>query len=480
MQEAGRGLHASDVGRVGVKILVKCYASRIRIRDVFHSVTNLSSIDSPTARIVPRADHTISRQRISKHALTVLYRLKDAGFRACLVGGGVRDLLLGREPKDFDVVTDARPEEVRALFRNCRLVGRRFRLAHVYFREDVVEVSTFRGGHDGEDDAGKVAEDGRILRDNVYGTLEEDVWRRDFSVNALYYDIEDFSLIDYADGLADLEAGRLRMLGDAEARYHEDPVRMLRAVRFAAKLGFRMDEATETPLFHLGELLEPIPAARLYEEVLKLFQSGHGAASFELLRHYDLLRRLLPAVDAQLCRDRDEGRVHKLVRLALESTDQRVAEGLPVNPAFLFAALLWEPVRAAYERNMAEHEPWSDALRHAADEVLDAVVRRVAIPKRVTLMIRDIWFLQPRFSQRGGRREAGLGAHERFRAGVDFLCLRAESGEPLRGDCDYWREIEESVPSRTHAHTHAPAHEGGERGRKPRRRSGFRRRPRGG
>ncbi|HEB98384.1 MAG TPA: polynucleotide adenylyltransferase PcnB, partial [Thiotrichales bacterium] len=260
-----------------------------------------TDIDPQQPVIIPRAEHGISRSNISPNALKVLYRLRSAGYRACLVGGGVRDLLLGREPKDFDVATDARPEEVRKLFRNCRLVGRRFRLAHVVFGREVIEVATFRGRHDAaEEGETATSEEGRILRDNVYGTIEEDAWRRDFTVNALYYDIEDFSVRDYVGGMEDLRAGVLRLIGDPEARYREDPVRMLRAVRFAVKLGFRIEPATEAPIESLAHLLFEIPPARLFEEVLKLFQGGMALETFEMLRHYDLFGKLFPLTEEVL------------------------------------------------------------------------------------------------------------------------------------------------------------------------------------
>ena len=260
-----------------------------------------SRISHPQPVSIPRPDHNISRANISPNAVKVLYRLREAGYRACLVGGGVRDLLLGREPKDFDIATDARPEQVYKLFRNCRLIGRRFRLAHVQFGQEIIEVATFRAhGVDDEDSDGpsvERADDGRILSDNVYGNIEEDAWRRDFTINALYYDIADFAVLDYVGGLADLKAGLIRLIGDPAQHYHEDPVRLLRAVRFAAKLGFRFDPATEAPLSRLGNLLEKIPAARLFDEILKLFMGGCAIQTFELLRHYRLFGWLFPATE---------------------------------------------------------------------------------------------------------------------------------------------------------------------------------------
>ncbi|GAB6039593.1 polynucleotide adenylyltransferase PcnB [Endothiovibrio diazotrophicus] len=394
--------------------------------------------------IIPRADHCISRANISENALKVLYRLSQAGFEAYLVGGGVRDLLLGREPKDFDVVTNARPDEIRGVFRNCRLIGRRFRLAHIHFGREIIETATFRRLHEEEEGEGdRVVENGQILRDNVYGdSLEEDALRRDFTINALYYDIRDFSVVDFAGGMADIEAGHLRLMGDPEHRYKEDPVRMLRAVRFAVKLGFRIEEQTERPLFELGHLLEGIPSARLYEEVLKLLHGGLALESFEMLRHYGLFGHLFPEVEAVLAEE-DEGFPHTFIMKALENTDRRVAEDRPVAPFFLFAALLWEPVRRLTEENVAAGMPDIPALHAASSEVLDNQRAVVAIPKRMKLPILDIWFMQPRFRQRGGGRPYKLLEHPKFRAGYDFLLLRGESGEEVDDLPEWWTRFQE-------------------------------------
>ncbi len=399
-------------------------------------------IVSPT--VIPRSEHSISRGNIGEYALKVLYRLKGAGFQAYLVGGGVRDLLLGREPKDFDVVTDAHPEQVRGLFRNCRLIGRRFRLAHVHFGRDIVEVATFRALHDPETDAESRAENGRILSDNVYGSIEEDAWRRDFSVNALYYNIEDFSVVDYVGGVPDLRNGLLRLVGDNPVeRYREDPVRMLRAVRFAGKLGFRIQADSEAPIFELGGLLEDIPPSRLFEEVLKLFMSGYAVQCFELLRHYRLFEHLFPQTEASLAHEQ-EGFPLTMLSRALENTDARVAEGKPVTPAFLFAALLWEPVRLALEERQGAGATPLDALQEASDGVLARQLRSILIPKRFTLPMREIWSMQPRFEQRTGKRPARLLGHPRFRAGYDFLVLRAAAGEAPAELAQWWTQYQEA------------------------------------
>ncbi len=387
--------------------------------------------------IYPRPDHNISRANISPNALKVLYRLSGAGFDAFLVGGGVRDLLLGRHPKDFDVTTSATPEDVRALFRNCRLIGRRFRLAHVHFGSEIIEVATFRGSHKGDQgDDGQIV-DGMIVRDNVYGSLEEDAWRRDFSVNSLYYNIKDFSVEDHVGGLADLKDKKLRILGDPEARYREDPVRMLRAVRFAAKLDFSIEEATEAPLFKLGALLEGVPPARLFEEVLKLFLSGHAVKTFALLRHYQLFHFLFP--QTEVCLKKCDTDVNlAFINRALENTDNRVAQGKPVTPAFIFAVFLWRPVvslRKKYlERGMSE----SQTMSAAADAVMSGQSRRISIPRRFHTPMRDIWHLQDRFLKRAPKRSIRLLSHPRFRAGYDFLLLRSEVGDADAELAKWW------------------------------------------
>ncbi len=395
-------------------------------------------------RIIPRDQHCISRSNISENCLKVLYRLNKAGYEAYLVGGGVRDLLLGREPKDFDIATNATPEEVRSLFRNCRLVGRRFLLAHILFGRDVIEVATFRGQL-GDDDDGdhEVEEGGRILRDNVYGTLEEDAWRRDFSINALYYNINDFSVVDYTGGVADLEKGELRLIGDAAQRYREDPVRMLRAVRFAAKIGFRIHPESEQTIYELGHLLEDIPAARLFDEVLKLLMGGHAVQTYELLRHYDLFQYLFPLTETALEREEQHFPLTMLVR-ALENTDARVAEGKPVTPAFLYAALLWEPVRQRMAQMVRAGESEHIAMREAAEVVVQQQVRTTSLPRRFSTPMQEIWAMQLRLPSRAGRRAHRLMEHQRFRAAYDFLLLRAEAGEVEQELADWWTQFQEA------------------------------------
>jgi len=427
---------------------------------------------SPLSPIIPRDQHSVSRKRISKNALNVLYRLHEAGFRACLVGGGVRDVLLGREPKDFDIATDATPEQIRKLFRNCRLIGRRFRLAHIVYGREVIEVATFRAS--GEDEPGRATDDsGRLLRDNVYGTLEDDVQRRDFTVNALYYDIADFSVLDHVGGMQDLRDGVLRLLGDPETRYREDPVRMLRAARFAAKLGFRLHEDTERPIAELAPLLEGIPPARLFDECLKLFHTGHGVASLHELRRLDLLRWLLPPVDEALRFMRDEGAALRFIEAALANTDRRVVEDLPLSSAFLFAALLWPVVVLRAQVLDHEGQPAYAVLQQAGDEALRLLLQRIAIPRHLQLLTREIWEMQPRFALHQGRGVASLHGHPRFRAAYDFMLLRAQCGEVQAAeDASWWTAFVEASPGDQRSVAAPQGEAGRKRRRTPRRRKG--------
>ncbi|MDI5933288.1 polynucleotide adenylyltransferase PcnB [Halomonas kalidii] len=394
-------------------------------------------------RIIPRQEHPVSRQHFSDGALKVLYRLHNAGFEAYLVGGCIRDSLLGRMPKDFDVATDATPEQVKELFRNSRIIGRRFRIVHVRFGREVIEVTTFRGkpGDDHGDHIAQQSDDGLLLRDNVWGNIQEDALRRDFTVNALYYSIADFSIHDFADGVRDIEARTLRLIGDPATRYREDPVRMLRAVRFAAKLEFRLDPATEAPIREHASLLLQIPPARLFDEILKLFMGGHGLDTFHLLRHYDLFAMLFPEADEAMA---ELPWAERLVELALESTDRRIAEERPVTPAFLFAALLWGPVQLRLAALEADDMPPIPALQAAAQQVVSRQLQHISIPKRFSLPMRDIWDLQQRLPLRRGRRVYQTREHPRFRAAYDLLLLREAAGELEPDLGDWWTAFQEA------------------------------------
>lgn len=418
---------------------------------------------------IPRSEHTISRSNINANALKVLYRLRQAEYGSYLVGGCVRDILLGRHPKDFDVATDAHPEQVRELFDNCRLIGRRFRLAHVLYGRDIIEVATFRGQAEA-DEPGLDTENGRILSDNVYGTIEQDVWRRDFTVNALYYNIADFSLIDYVGGLADLQKRVIRLIGEPGQRYREDPVRMLRAVRFAAKLGFEIEQGTSDPIHEMGHLLEDVPPARLFDETLKLFHTGHAVESFRLLRQYGLLKYLFPALEQAIA---SGGYPYALefVQQALANTDLRIQQEKSVTPAFLFAAFLWPPLLHAVgyrQENPALHPM---ELQRTSASLLARQCRNITIPRRFTAVMREIWLLQPRLQRNTGKRALGLLAHPRFRAAYDFLCLRADAGENLRDNAQWWTEIQQKTPEeRQHIVNAMSASRPDPRRRRPRRR----------
>ncbi|MDO8704034.1 MAG: polynucleotide adenylyltransferase PcnB [Sulfuricaulis sp.] len=401
---------------------------------------------------MPRAQHNISRALISENALKVLHRLKDAGYAGLLVGGCVRDLMLGREPKDFDVVTDARPEEIRKLFHNARVIGRRFRLVHVRFGWEIIEVATFRAipRDVSEESISREAEEGEIAESgpatetpdhNVFGSQEEDAVRRDFTVNALYYDIRDFSVLDYVGGVTDLKAGILRVIGEPETRYREDPVRMLRIVRFAAKLGFKIEDKSAAPIRDLAPLLTTVPPARMFEEVLKLFHGGYALETFELLRHYGLFQQLFPLTEKSLEKE-EEGFPVTLVPRALANTDARINADKPVTPAFLFAAMLWEPVRQQKRELMAQGMNNYDAMFRATEHVLREQLRHVTIPKRFSVPMREIWSMQDRLERRAGMQAFRLLENKRFRAAYDFLLLRAEIGEADRVLADWWTNFQ--------------------------------------
>jgi len=394
-----------------------------------------------TLHLIPRDQHTISRKQISSGALRVLYGLHEAGFQACLVGGAVRDLLAGITPKDFDVATDATPDQVRQVFRNCRLIGRRFRLAHVMFGREIIEVATFRANEDDGSGDRKVHDGGRLLRDNVYGSIEEDAIRRDFTANALFYAIEDFSVRDYVGGFEDVQQRVLRLIGDPATRYREDPVRMLRAVRLAAKLDFAIAPDTAAPIPQLAGLLAEAAPARLFEECLKLFLSGHAQASFEALERLRLFQVLFPESAAALASNRS-GVLRTLLLDGLTNTDLRVREQLPVSPAFLFAVLLWP----AYCRTLAglQAQGMLPALAHqrAADRVTLHQVNMIALPRRFSLPMQEIWQFQTRFATRQRKRVLRTLAHPRFRAAYDFLLLREAATGSHAEDVAFWREAQ--------------------------------------
>ena len=387
------------------------------------------SIQNSGAKRISSNIHRIDRKLISAGALKTTQELQKAGFEAFIVGGAVRDLLLKRRPKDFDIATDATPEQVNRIFRRSRIIGRRFRLVHVMFGDETVEVSTFRGSHlsdEGQDEGqSKIADSGRILRDNVFGNQIEDALRRDFTANALYYNPANEEVLDFHNGVADIQAGVLRIIGDPVTRYREDPVRMLRAVRLSAKLGLKLDTATEAPIPELADALADVPASRLFDEMLKLFLSGHAIESVIALRRHGLHHGLLPMLDMVLEQPMGE----RFINLALKNTDNRVLAEKPVSPGFLFATLLWHEVLVAWQKFQAQGHRPIPALHMAMTDVADIQAEKLAIHKRFSAIMKEIWGLQPRFEQRAGKRPYGLLGHPRYRAAYDFLLLRCESGE---------------------------------------------------
>ncbi|MFR0655171.1 polynucleotide adenylyltransferase PcnB [Pantoea sp. SIMBA_079] len=429
--------------------------------------------------IIPRENHNISRKDISENALKVLYRLNKAGFEAYLVGGGVRDLLLGKKPKDFDVTTNATPEQMRKLFRNCRLVGRRFRLAHVMFGPEVIEVATFRGHHQEESDddrnSSQRGQNGMLLRDNIFGSIEDDAQRRDLTINSLYYSVADFTVRDYVGGLQDLQEGVVRLIGDPETRYREDPVRMLRVVRFAAKLNMQIAPATAEPIPRLATLLNDVPPARLFEEALKLLQAGYGYRTWQMLCEYQLFQPLFPTL-ARHFTEQGDSMMERMVAQVLKNTDTRLHNDLRVNPAFLFAAMFWYPQLESAERIAQESGlTYYDAFALSMNDTLDEACRALAIPKRITTLVRDIWQLQLRISRRHGKRAWKLMEHPKFRAAYDLLALRAdvEKNPELQRLTQWWGEFQAAVPvqQKTMLNTLGDDPQPRRKPRRPRRRS---------
>ncbi|MCC2638377.1 MAG: tRNA nucleotidyltransferase/poly(A) polymerase [Moraxellaceae bacterium] len=450
------------------------------IKKLINRLRGKSAPPTPQRVVVPRDQHPVSRKDISSAALKTLYRLRESGHDAFLVGGCVRDLLLGMHPKDFDVSTSATPEQVKQAFGGqCQLIGRRFRLAHVRFGREIIEVATFRAHYSQGDSAqhGQTSHTGVILRDNVWGSIEEDAERRDFTVNALYYNITDFSVWDMAGGLKDIERRQLRLIGDPETRYREDPVRMLRAIRFAAKLEFTLEPGTAAPVRKLGDLLDHISSHRLFDEAQKLLASGHAARVLELLREYSLYQHLFPEGG-------DLEHSQRLLTLTAESTDQRIAEGKSVNPAFFYAALLWERMQEEYEELLTEGMPPVPALQQAGQRVISRQTERTAIPRFNAQTIRDIWEMQPKLEFPRPRQVEGLVQQQRFRAAYDFLVLREESGEETHGWGAWWTRYQDADPGlqaemlrALERSKEAGGNSGGGEARRPRRRNPRKRRP---
>lgn len=392
--------------------------------------------------IIPRSNHRVSKTDISPNALKVLNRLNSAGYQAYLVGGSVRDLLLHKSPKDFDVATDATPNQIRNLFRNARIIGRRFKLAHILYHREIIEVATFRGNESTSDNQ-KTNDKGMLIRDNTFGTLEEDAWRRDFTINSLYYGIENASIVDFTGGVNDVNLKLIRMIGDPAVRYHEDPVRMLRAIRFAAKLHFEIAPETAAPIHTLNHLITHISGSRLFDEMLKLYQCGEAKAVHQLLVKYDLFSHLFSQTHELTNSDYP---VETLLMNALESTDSRVRDNKPITPAFIFAILLWFPLMHRTEQLKAEGIEPLPALDQAMSQVITDQNKVITIPKRYTQVMREIWLMQFRFSKRLGHRAFNLLEHPRFRAAYDFMALRALAGDESMELANWWTKFQE-VPT---------------------------------
>ncbi|WP_188152319.1 polynucleotide adenylyltransferase PcnB [Teredinibacter waterburyi] len=402
-----------------------------------------ASTPTQNAKVIGESDHGINRADVSRNAISVIEQLQQAGHSAYLVGGGVRDLLLGSKPKDFDVATSATPEQVSEIFRRSRIVGKRFRIVHVRFGREIIEVTTFRANHtqsEGEGDA-KQSEHGILLRDNVYGDLKSDAERRDFTINALYYDPTTRELLEFSSGLEDLQKRTLRIIGDPEARYKEDPVRLLRAVRFAAKLGFSIEAATEHPIREHADYLSHIPSARLFEEVLKLFLSGSATATLTNLRDYHLFQYLFPSTD--YCMENGSDFDREIVFSATVNTDKRIRQGKRVTPAFIYAAFLWPALQASMRHLMHDKKLSAlEALGQASQGIISQQLSYTAIPKRFLVPMREIWDLQLRLPKREGKRAFASLEHPRFRAAYDFILLREQAGENIEGLGDWWTKFQ--------------------------------------
>lgn len=412
-----------------------------KIKNLF---TNGKTAEPVGPRIIPASQHSFPASDVSFGARRVLETLTEGGYEAYLVGGSIRDGLLGVHPKDFDIATSATPEQIKQVFRSCRLIGRRFRLAHVRIGREILEVATFRGHHNQmmeedevRDSKASISDEGLILRDNVFGTIQEDAIRRDFTANALFYRLSDGAIIDYVGGYDDILARRMRLIGDPETRFREDPVRMLRAIRFAAKLDFTIDQTLGQPIRELAPLLDHVPAARLFEEIQKLFLSGYASAVWSKLCEFGMESHLFPQLKELTDAERE------MIRIAMHNTDVRLAQDKPVTPAFLMAVLLWAPLKREWERLKALEVHPVPAFQQAAQNVIGIQNNQISIPKRFQIPMREIWDLQVRLPRRQGKRADQCLEHPRFRAAYDFLLLREQAGEIESGLGDWWTQYQE-------------------------------------
>ena len=422
------------------------------LKNFWSKLTGSRSAEQPQCLVLSRDQHCVSRKKMSKNALKVLHRLNSSGYQAFLVGGGVRDMLLGLSPKDFDIATDATPEEIAGLFKNCRLVGRRFRLAHVLFGREVIEVATFRAAHhdtkesqqpsrSGKIEKSKVSAQGLLVRDNVYGSLEEDAVRRDFTINALYYCAKDFTVRDSVGGIEDLERRQLRLIGDPVERYTEDPVRILRAIRLSAKLDLKIEEKTAAPIKTMSEMLEHVSPARLWDECNKLLLAGHAYQTWQMLLDHQVAVHLFPQTTDYFKSNHD---YQQFVSRALKNTDKRISQSQPVTPAFLFAVFLWQALQSQTEKLQNRGFSSYDAGQKAAGKIIDRQRNSIAIPKRFSIIMREIWSLQYRLHNRRKKNVDSLIQHPRFRAAYDFLCLRANEDSTLTELAKWWTDFQEA------------------------------------
>lgn len=400
--------------------------------------------------VIPRKEHCISKTDLDPNVLKVLNRLDSAKFQAFLVGGSVRDLLLRKSPKDFDVATNAKPQEIRNLFRNARIIGRRFKLVHILFQRDIIEVATFRAKDSAEEAIDqKTNERGMLVRDNVYGTLEEDAFRRDFTINSLYYNMHDASILDLTGGVKDIKNRLVRMIGDPVLRYQEDPVRMLRAVRFCAKLHFQLAPETAAPIPGLAHLITHVSSSRLFDEMTKLYQCGEAESAQRLLSQQSLFPQLFPWTQAEI--DKNQQPVNAFLGIALESTDARIRDDKPVTPAFIFAVLLWFPMLSEAAKLQEKGIDPLPALDQAMSFIIAEQNRIVCVPKRFTQIMREIWLLQFRLDKRHGERAFHLLEHPRFRAAYDFMALRALAGDAPLELAQWWTNFQDSDDEQRHA-----------------------------
>ncbi|MGC1181902.1 polynucleotide adenylyltransferase PcnB [Legionella sp.] len=392
-----------------------------------------------TAHIIPRNKHSISKTNVSNNALKVLNRLICGGFQAYIVGGSVRDLLLHKAPKDFDVATNATPNQIKSLFRNGRIIGRRFKLVHILFHREVIEVATFRS-HAAVDENQQTNERGMLVRDNAFGSLDEDAWRRDFTINSLYYNITDSTIIDFTGGFRDIQDKLIRIIGDPVTRYQEDPVRMLRAIRFSAKLHFNLAPETEAPFPEISHLITHVSNSRLFDEMTKLYQCGNAETVQKLLMQYGLFHHLYPQTAALL---NSHYPVNNLLAIALENTDTRIHDQKPVTPAFVFAVILWFPMLEQSKQLQALGMEPLPSVEKAMSLVITTQNKIISIPKRYTQIIREMWLLQYRFPKRLGGRAFNLLQHPRFRAAYDFMALRALASDESMELAQWWTTFQE-------------------------------------